>query len=185
MEIGIFEQIVEEANNGESKLSRDDIMAKVNSLTDLRNKLMNKIGLKVEIISQSAEGLANQQRMHKFTELCCVEANTNKRIFESASDYATFALNHRDVLSEIYKQAYFTEYGDPSRMSENWAEVKYLKKVLSEKVDGQPVELVEKIEQVKQDQQVREDKAEIAGPAASLTEAHIDVKIDTNEVSKS
>lgn len=99
----------------------------VAQISELRGKFLEKINTKTELFSNTAEGMATEQKMHKFVELCLLRVSDDRRFFDSMEQYEKFAEEHRDELSEIYKQAFFYEFGMPEDITANWPEVKYLK----------------------------------------------------------
>jgi len=130
VEIGLLENIAEDYLSG--KTPEDEKTEKTfTALSEKRAQLMALIGQKVEIFSKTAEGLANEQKMHKFVQFCCIK-NDNSRFFNSHEEYVNFARENPDVLSEIYKQSYMYEYGNPLESMENWTEVKWVKKKLEQ-----------------------------------------------------
>jgi len=128
IDIAALELVVK---NEKGIYKEEDISKAVTDLSNKRSKMIEKINEKVGLFSNTAEGLANQQRMHKFAELCLVDNSDNSRFFDSCDSYKLFAENERDSLSEIYKNAYYFEYGEPSKLIEEWPEVKYLKDKVS------------------------------------------------------
>ena len=128
-EIGLLESIV---RNEDKKSTEKQIEESIVKLSERRSDLISLINRKVEVVSNSAEGLASQQRMHKFVQLCCVLSNDTNRLFNDIESYESFAQNEPEILSEIYKQAYFHEFGDPDNLTKEWPEIKYLKNKVEE-----------------------------------------------------
>jgi len=138
-EIGILESIVK---NDDKKSDDKQIEDAIGTLSERRSELISLINQKVEVVSNTAEGLAGQQRMHKFVQLCCVIASDNSRLFSNLSSYEDLAQEDPDTVSEIYKQAYFHEYGNPENLTKEWPEIKYIKdKVEESKKQQEKVEV--------------------------------------------
>jgi hypothetical protein len=100
----------------------------VGTLATMRADLLKKISERTDLFYNTAEGLANEQRMHKFIEICCYRGDDDDPMFDNRNAYSLFSVEYKDVLSEIYKQAYYFEYGMPDDISQTWAEVQWLNK---------------------------------------------------------
>lgn len=141
VEIGFLESILA---NEDGKCTPEDQEKAYEKLVAAREEVMRLINTQVETIENCAENLSSQQRMHLFVILCCVDDNDNK-YFKDKSSYEKFAVEFPDALSEIYKQAYFFEFGEPSKLTEDWGEIKFLKKKLA-KLAEEEVKKAETIE---------------------------------------
>lgn len=122
-DVAKLSRLLEEDKNS----SKKNGLKMVEKLAELRADLLRRISERTDLFYNTAEGLANEQRMHKFIELCCHRSNVKEKFFEGREDYRNFSVEYREVLSEIYKQAYYFEYGMPDDISDTWAEVKWLK----------------------------------------------------------
>ena len=120
----------------EKKMVRKKKMDLAIDLSKKRGKLLNKVGCKTELLSNTAEAMSNDQRMHKFVELCCFKDN-DESFFTSRELYETFVQEHPAELSEIYKQGYMFDYKLPEDMEQDWAEVQYVKSLAEEEVKKQ------------------------------------------------
>lgn len=120
--------------------TEDEINTMVTELMNLRNEHLGLIGTRTSLFNNTAEGAANEQRMHKFVELCCYKEEENERFFDGHDAYVNFLMEQHDAESEIYKQAYHFEYGLPEDISAGWAEVEWLKKNMNKdkKVEESP-----------------------------------------------
>lgn len=129
LKIAQLETIVKaflQGSNPEEK-NEDDINNMVTELMTLRNDHLTLIGTRTSLFRQTAEGAADEQRMHKFVELCCYRSEDEEKLFGSHDEYINFLMEQHDAESEIYKQAYMFEYGLPEDISAGWAEVEWLK----------------------------------------------------------
>ena len=128
MQFSILE-LEETVREGETEEKDSDALRKeVIELTNKRNEFITKINVKSLLFDSTAESMAERQKVHRFIQLCLRTAENNK-FFEDESDYGSFVEEQNDVLSEIYKQAYYFEYGLPDDLSAGWAEVEYYKKI--------------------------------------------------------
>lgn len=127
-------------------LKDEDRMKAVEKISALRAELFELIGERTNMFSNTAEGLANEQRMHKFAELCCFDKTTNQPYFNDYEAYQKFVSEHATELSEIYKQGYLFEYALPEDITESWSEIKYLKKVAERANKEEKQEIVEQKE---------------------------------------
>jgi hypothetical protein len=133
--IAALEMIVD---NKEGKYSKKEIEDAVEQLTKLRTELVTSIGTKVNVVENSAEGFANEQRVHEFVQLCCMIEGEDVRFFEDKV-YEDFVRDYSDILSEIYKEAHIFEYGEPDEITSNWSEIKYLNKKAKENKEKQEI----------------------------------------------
>lgn len=139
LQISLLESIVK---NEDNKRSIEEIRKAAKDLSAKRSDMIEMISRKVDITSRSAEGYANQQKIHKLIELCCVEKTKEGdiRLFNGRKDYEEFVENNPDVLSQIVRNAYYFEYGDPEKMSKEWPEYKFLQEEIKQEVAKTEVE---------------------------------------------
>lgn len=128
VEIGLLETLVKERGQDEKKLEEA-----ITKLSNLRSKILKKINTKTELFQNTAEGFAEEQKMHKFIQLCCVNKEDDERFFETEDQYGKFVSENAEVMSEIFKEAYFSQYGRPDDITAEWEEVKYLSEKTKEK----------------------------------------------------
>ncbi len=98
------------------------------NVTELRAQLNARLFEQQEAFSQTAEGLAAEQKMHLFIALCCIDKETDERYFESFDQYKLFVRTHPDQMAEIHKEAYFFEYRLPEDIAEDWGEIQFAKR---------------------------------------------------------
>lgn len=125
LEISLLEDIVVNKDNTNTD---EQIKEAANKLTSKRAEQISLITEKVNLSINSAESYANDQKMHKFIELCCMNAIEDIQFFVDEGHYKTFIENQPDAMSEIFKQAHYFEYGSPQEATESWPEIQYLKK---------------------------------------------------------
>jgi len=107
---------------------RDNALELVHLISLERAELSKMINKRTEIFSNTAESQANEQKMHKFAELCCYHKETDQRFFEDHEQYTEFLAENQTVASEIYKETYYFEYGLPEDLTSEWSEIKFLKR---------------------------------------------------------
>lgn len=113
-------------------LPNDEGVKLATEINQNRAELMRLIGQRIELFSNTAEGIANENRIHKLIELCCVRADTKEKFFDSREAYERFVQGNKDVLSSIFREAYTFEYGNVDDTVQEWPEMKYLQKVAAE-----------------------------------------------------
>jgi hypothetical protein len=106
-------------------------------LAEERGKQIALIREKAEIFSNTAESLADVQKMHKFVEICAYLAEEDEPLFETRDEYVQFTAEEREAASAIFLKSYEFEYGSPDKISEGWLEVEGERELrkLSEKSD--------------------------------------------------
>lgn len=117
----------------ERKGSQKSNLELAQKLGEARGELIGLIGLKTEMMSNTAEGIANDQRMHKFAELCCYKKKEDERFFTDIDHYKNFVAEHPDELSEIYKQGWLFDYKLPDNIVDEWEEIQYVKELAKQK----------------------------------------------------
>lgn len=110
----------------DDKTRRDDAIKLVNQITETRTNMIQAIKDKTDLFTNTAEGIANDQKIHKMCELCCVRSDTKEPFFSTRGQYVEFAVGNKEALGEIYKQAYYFEIGFSEDLSADWEEVKFL-----------------------------------------------------------
>lgn len=150
--IAILESIITQSEKDEEEYNSEDTKEAVEKLQDLRMKSLELNARKMEMSANTAEGFAEEQKIHKFIELCLIDSDTNGKMFENEKEYARFLEKNPDAGSEILKRAYFYEYGDPNEITKEWAEMKFAKaqEDRKEKEDRQKEEGKEKEENNKE-----------------------------------
>jgi hypothetical protein len=109
------------------KLSSEEGVKLATQINTMRGELMGLIGQRIELFANTAEGIANENRIHKLIELCCVRADTKEKFFDSRDGYELFVQSNKDTLSSIFREAYAFEYGQVEEAMAEWPEVKYLR----------------------------------------------------------
>lgn len=133
MDLANLETIVEQYNAEKlSKKERKELEELLEKMSAKRLESMRLFMNKTEAFSHTAESLANDQRMHLFVELCCQDEKGNK-FFKTHQDYLDFLVQNKDAASEIYKQAYWAEYGRAEDIAQEWTENKLMKKLSESK----------------------------------------------------
>lgn len=112
-----------------NKEEREGVIQIIGKITELRATLLELIATRTNMLAQSAEGIANEQRMHKLTELCLYDSETGARFFSSTEEYQEYAATQPDALSEIFKQAHMFEYGQVDLDIEKYPEMIVLREI--------------------------------------------------------
>lgn len=102
------------------------------NINTMRAQMMSRIGDKQELFSNTAEGLATEQKMHTFIRLCCIDADTGERFFRDLDHYKQFVADEIDAMSEIHREGYFYEYRLPEEIAQDWAEIEFVDRLNSE-----------------------------------------------------
>lgn len=137
IEIARLEIALKAAKTDEQKLEI------VNELSPIRVRVLELIGERTQIFSNTAEGFASDQRIHKMAEMCCVEAKGGDPYFGPHNLYIDFVSAHPDELSTIFTQTYLFEYKLNRDYTEEWGEMKYVKE-LNEKEKTKPAKASKK-----------------------------------------
>jgi metal-dependent amidase/aminoacylase/carboxypeptidase family protein len=98
-----------------------------------RSRMFDLISSKTELLSNTAEGMANEQKVFKYISLClCNEEG--KSLFAGQEDLEQYAADNRDDFSELVQKAYAIVYGiDSDRdITEDWAEVQFFRNISKE-----------------------------------------------------
>ena len=116
--LGNLEEVNEEANNLIEKIQAD------------RTRMFELISRKTELMANTAEGMANEQKIFKYILLCLVE-ESGTQVFSSQSDLEEFAQDGQDEFSVIVTNAYSLVYGIDSEkdITQDWAEVQFMNKI--------------------------------------------------------
>ena len=106
---------------------REESLKIVDKITELRGR-QHELGLRrTRLFQNSAEGLAEQQKMHVFIRLCCCLPG-GERAFPDDDSYQEFLDGENDEASKLLSEAYGFEYGvDLDKYAEDWPEVQFLK----------------------------------------------------------
>lgn len=129
--------------------SSSDIVDVVSQITERRTELLDLIGQRTAMLSNSAEGIANEQRMHKFIELCCVRIPDKSRFFDDFDHYKQFVADNADVMSEIYKQAWLFEYAMDEDHSSHYPELQILEDAIKRENESKETDKPEQSEESK------------------------------------
>jgi len=113
---------------------KSGVLSLITQITEMRNELVNHITQRTTMFSNTAEGIANEQRMHKVVELCLCQKEDNDHYFETTESYKKFVETHPDELSEIYKQAWLFEYSIPENTSESYPEIQVLRELTEKEI---------------------------------------------------
>lgn len=98
-----------------------------------RSRMFDLISSKTELLSNTAEGMANEQKVFKYISLClCNEEG--KSLFAGQEDLEQYAADNRDDFSELVQKAYAIVYDiDSDRdITEDWAEVQFFSNISKE-----------------------------------------------------
>jgi hypothetical protein len=92
--------VMEERKLEDEKKTKKEKEKVIDNLIELRRKLMELITTKTQLFNNTAEGLASEQKMHKFIQLCCWTEDDEK-FFESEEHYQNFVSEHTDELADM------------------------------------------------------------------------------------
>lgn len=107
-----------------------DIVA---SIQEDRNEMFELIGRRTDLMSNTAEGMANEQRVFKYVALClCTEEGTP--VFSSDTELEEFSNVEKESFNLIMQSAYAEVYGidKDADLTEGWAEVEFLERIAPE-----------------------------------------------------
>ena len=156
--IGILETIIENDKGSASEQEMEDAIL---ALEKLRTKALEFVAKRNEVLDNTAEGFAEEQKIHKFIEMCLKDTASGESLFSNVSEYEKFLNENPDSGSEIVKQAYFFEYGSPDEIGEKWAEVKY-RKAQAEKIMKEHEEKEAEKEKIKKSAKKKVSKKKIS-----------------------
>ncbi len=108
---------------------KKEVLDAINTIIGLRNELIELVGQRTQMFAQTAEGIANEQRIHKIIELCLIEKVSNEPFFDGFENYKSFASSNVDALSSFYKEAWMFEYNTNANIEEDYPEMKLLKEM--------------------------------------------------------
>lgn len=106
----------------------------ITAIQEDRAELFELIGRKTELLSNTAEGMANEQKVFKYISLClCSEDGTS--LFSGQEELEKYSTENRDDFSEIVQEAYCLVYGidNDKDITEDWAEVQFLSNISEDK----------------------------------------------------
>ena len=122
------------AYNSAKLLILEEMSPDAGKLIDLiqedRSSMFELISRKTELLSNTSEGMANEQKVFKYISLClCTE--DGHRIFDSEESLEKYAVDNRDDFSTVVQKAYSLVYGIDSEkdITEDWAEVQFLSNI--------------------------------------------------------
>lgn len=131
-EISLLERVIRNESESATEDERREAALKA---TKLRSDLLRKMGTRTSLFEQTAEQMAEEQKIHKYILLCCRRKDDEERFFDSREEQQQFANNEAEEMSTIYREAYFFDYNLPEDISQDWEEVKYLKKMAEEQLE--------------------------------------------------
>lgn len=116
----------------ETELS-EDAATLIEKIQESRNSMLELLSRKTDLFSNTAEGMANEQRIYKFVTLCLVEED-GMVLFGSDAELEAFSQNNKEDFETVMRAAYALTYGVDSEkdITEDYAEVQFLQ-MLSEK----------------------------------------------------
>lgn len=109
----------------------DDAAELVTKLQRDRAEMIEMLGRKTELFSNTAEAMANEQKVYKYVALCLV-GEDRKPVFGSESELENFALNQEEDFGSLISEAYAQVYGVETSgdiITQNWAEVDFLRMI--------------------------------------------------------
>ena len=124
LEIARLESVFKATRDGQE----DEVAKIIEKIAELRRELISLISQKTSLLTNTAEDIANNQRMYKLVELCCY--TDNQRFFDDRQVFESFFQQYPDQASEIFKQSFLYEYDTKEDFTEDWIEVKYFKELL-------------------------------------------------------
>lgn len=126
----VIESLSEKYDEGKmTDEEKDKAIEAIRLITENRGRLNQLIRKRIELFYNTAESQANEQKMHRFAELCCYDKETGRRFFDSHEEYTDFLVEHSDIASAIFREIHHFEYGKPDNVEETWTEVKFLNKL--------------------------------------------------------
>lgn len=143
LKVAILNDLVD---NPKTEKDKENIVDNVNTLSESRKQLNSLITRRTELFRSSAEGMAEEQKIHKLIELCCIKKDSEDRMFDNYDSYVQFLEEYPESASIILREAYFFVYNLPEDVAKDWAEVKYSRKILEEESKKQSLEETEEIE---------------------------------------
>jgi len=127
---------------GDSNLSPDEVGTKVVLLSKIRQEVMSIMTTKTNVFEQTCEGIAEDQKRYKYIALCTMSGDN--RFFDNYDDFKSFLSSEQSAGSELYRRAFFFLHDLDEDPSQEWAEVKYLKRK-QEELQSQKIEVEEKV----------------------------------------
>jgi acyl carrier protein phosphodiesterase len=96
-----------------------------------RNSMLEMLSRKTDLFSNTAEGMANEQRVYKFVSMCLVD-ESGTPIAGSEAELENLSANNKEAFDEVMRAAYSKVYNvdlDETDITSNWAEVEFMKKI--------------------------------------------------------
>ncbi len=100
--------------------------------TQVRADLLQKMNIRTGLFDHTAESMAEEQKIHKYILLCCRTVEDDERLFDSREEQQQFSNDNNEIMSTIYRKAYFFVYNLSDDISADWAEVQFMKTVADE-----------------------------------------------------
>jgi len=97
------------------------VAKKIMEISKLRRKIMEKMTVKNNILEQTCEGLAEDQKRYYYISLCTMKGE--EKFFEDFDAFKDFLKEEYDAGSELYKRAYFFLHDLSEDPTSEWAEV--------------------------------------------------------------
>lgn len=109
-----------------------------------RNSMLEMLGRKTDMFSNTSEGMANEQRVYRFVSLCLCSED-GMVLFGSEKELEDFAQNEKESFDLVMRNAYSKVYNvdmEDTELTRGWAEVEFLKKI-AEKTESSEEETSE------------------------------------------
>lgn len=108
----------------------DDTADLIEKIQQNRSSLFELISRKTELLSNTAEGMSNEQKVFQYM-LLCLRDEDGKRVFLSKEEIEEFSKTNPEELSVLAENAYAKVYGieEDRDITEDWAEVRFMSKM--------------------------------------------------------
>ena len=108
----------------------DDTADLIEKIQQNRSNLFELISRKTELLSNTAEGMSNEQKVFQYM-LLCLRDEDGKRVFLSKEEIEEFSKSNPEELSVLAENAYAKVYGieEDRDITEDWAEVRFMSKM--------------------------------------------------------
>lgn len=108
----------------------DDTADLIEKIQQNRSNLFELISRKTELLSNTAEGMSNEQKVFQYM-LLCLRDEDGKRVFLSKEEIEEFSKTNPEELSVLAENAYAKVYGieEDRDITEDWAEVRFMSKM--------------------------------------------------------
>jgi len=123
----ILAHLYKTLNENKNKQTHEENMGLVEKIKKARTQQISLLATKNHLFENTVERRAEEQKIHRFAELCCCHAGGTNRYFTDPDIYRNFVREHPAVAGEIYGQTHKFEYGFSDDLTEGWADVEYLR----------------------------------------------------------